>query len=287
MIFALGACVAGLLALLCLPAISRRAMRFAHAAVERQMPISIDEIVAQRDLLRAEFATERRQLEQAMEKVREAHAAEVIQSGRRAAQVGRLSEELSAVTVARDIAEAARKSAERFAHETATENGALQKALYDADGMEARLRDALGALSRDHAALTHKHEALEHVHAEMSIALADLQAAYAEREKTRATLEAAYEQLKLDTSVMRAHAETQAAQIDAHEEAMRVALATESGLRKKVSELESGVASPDDIAALRRTIVEIGREVVRLADERGSVAADASARAPAPATSVH
>lgn len=294
MIFALGACVAGLLALLCLPAISRRAMRFAHAAVERQMPISVDEIVAQRDLLRAEFATERRQIEQALEKVREAHAREMGESGRRAAQVGRLSHELADVTYARNVAETAQKAAERFAHETAAENGTLQKALYDADGMETRLREALGSLSREHAALVRDHETLvrahetlTHAHTEAIGRAATLQSEQDERARSREVLEEAYGQAKLDLSMARAHAETLGAQVDQHEDAMRVALATETDLRRKVADLEHGGSNPADIETLRRTIVEIGREVVRMSEQRREGSADGGQRASTPVGSVH
>src|SRR5262249_50625212 len=108
MIFALGACIAGLLALLCLPAISRRALRMAQIAVERQMPISVDEIVAQRDLLRAEFATERRRLEQAVERAEEIHAQDMVEAGRRTAEIARLGEELARTSMAHGAAVTAR-----------------------------------------------------------------------------------------------------------------------------------------------------------------------------------
>ena len=67
MIFALGFFVAGLLALLFLPAVQRRAARLAARRLEMQLPLSMDEIVAERDQLRAEFAVERRRIEQKLE----------------------------------------------------------------------------------------------------------------------------------------------------------------------------------------------------------------------------
>ncbi|HEY8578608.1 MAG TPA: hypothetical protein VIL72_01885, partial [Beijerinckiaceae bacterium] len=71
MIFALGFLSAGLLSLLFLPAFWRRAMRLSRRRLEMQMPLSMDEIVAERDQLRAEFAAERRRLEQAHEALQE------------------------------------------------------------------------------------------------------------------------------------------------------------------------------------------------------------------------
>src|SRR5947199_9132087 len=67
MIFALGFFVAGLLALLFLPAVQRRAARLAARRLEMQLPLSMEEIVAERDQLRAEFAVERRRIEQKLE----------------------------------------------------------------------------------------------------------------------------------------------------------------------------------------------------------------------------
>ena len=252
MIFALGACVAGLLALLCLPAISRRAMRFAQAAAERQMPISVDEIVAQRDLLRAEFATKQRGFEQAVDHAHAAHTREMETSGRRAAEIGRLTIALSEMTAAHTVSEAARRVAERDANETGAENGSLQKSLYDAEGLLAKMREALSTLRRDHGALSGNHD--------------------------RAVASVA---------ALEAHAAALNLRIDDHEDAARIAMATESDLRVQIAELEKKAVVSGDIATLRRTIVEIGHEVVRLAHRTDARAADADVRASEPASSLH
>ena len=54
MVFALGFLLCGLLTLLFLPAFWRRAVRLSVRRVEMQMPLSMSEIVAERDQLRAE-----------------------------------------------------------------------------------------------------------------------------------------------------------------------------------------------------------------------------------------
>ena len=56
MIFALGFLVAALFGLLFLPAVQRRAARLAGRRLEMLLPLSMEEIVAERDQLRAEFA---------------------------------------------------------------------------------------------------------------------------------------------------------------------------------------------------------------------------------------
>jgi len=63
MFFALGVLVAGLLGLMILPALWRRAVRLSTRRIEMQTPLSMDEVLADRDLLRAEFAVAERRLE--------------------------------------------------------------------------------------------------------------------------------------------------------------------------------------------------------------------------------
>lgn len=239
----------------------------ARIAVERQMPISADEIVAQRDLLRAEFATERRRLEQAAEHAREIHANDMIEAGRRTVELTRVSMNLSQMTAARAEAETARNTAVRHAHETTAENAALQKALYDSDGLETLHREKLAALTTIHADLVGddllKARTIAALETERDAALA-----------ARETAERDLMQMKLDLSILQARAEALAAQIDNHEQAARTAAMTEADLRLKIENYErkavqqaAGVAADaKDIDLLRRTVVEIGQEVVRLAE---------------------
>ena len=235
-------------------------MRFAQIAVERQMPISVGEIVAQRDLLRAEFATERRRVEQALETANAAHAHEMGQSGRRAAEIGRLTGVLDTRTGERDAALVAQATAERSDIETGAENGALQKQLWDADGLERRLRDEL-------ASLRGQHETLTQADAVKAQAVKTLTEERDARASAADTLEAALGEAKLALSLARAEGETLRARLDNSEDSLRAALATEGALRTRIVELERGGPADEDIAMLRRTIVEIGREVVRLAGD--------------------
>ena len=271
MIFALGACIAGLLALLCLPAISRRALRMAQVAVERQMPISVDEIVAQRDLLRADFATERRRLEQAVEHARHIHAHDMIEAGRRSVEAAQLRADLERMTTAHASSEIERAAATRLAHETVAENAALQKALYDSEGFETAHREKLTALTRAHADLV----------GDDMLKARRITALEAERDETateRDARERDLMQAKLDLSILHARAETLAAQIDNHEQAGRTAAATEADLRLRIEDYErkaahgaaGATADAKDFDMLRRAIVEIGQEVVRQAERDGA-----------------
>ncbi len=87
MYFALGFLVAGLIALLSLPAFWRRALRLSMRRLQMLAPMSKEEVIAERDLLRAEFAVRERRLEQEMEAVKAAKADDLVAIGRHAARV--------------------------------------------------------------------------------------------------------------------------------------------------------------------------------------------------------
>lgn len=106
MYFALGFLVAALLALMFLPAFWRRAMRLSMRRLQMLAPMSMEEVVAERDLLRAEFAVRERRLEQEMEALQAARANDMAAAGRYAANVAEAREWLKkAETMHRDMQE--------------------------------------------------------------------------------------------------------------------------------------------------------------------------------------
>jgi chromosome segregation ATPase len=79
--FALGFLCAGLLALLIAPAVWRRAVRLTRKRVEASVPLTLDEIQADRDQLRAEFALSTRRLEMSVKELRDKAAAQLVEIG--------------------------------------------------------------------------------------------------------------------------------------------------------------------------------------------------------------
>ncbi|MGW9820076.1 chromosome segregation ATPase [Methylorubrum extorquens] len=69
MIFGLGFLLASLCALTILPTVSARASRLARRRIEATLPVSVSEVVAERDHLRAEFAVVQRRLERKAEAI--------------------------------------------------------------------------------------------------------------------------------------------------------------------------------------------------------------------------
>src|SRR4051794_4307203 len=152
MIFALGFLVAGLLALLFLPAVQRRAARLSARRLEMLLPLSMEEIVAERDQLRAEFAVDRRRIEQKLEAATEAEAVHMGEIGRQTAAINELNGELSAV---REEVRLLGEAKEALHQETAEAQAALagvQAALAEESGAHAATRESLAALREQHAA---------------------------------------------------------------------------------------------------------------------------------------
>ncbi|HMN74109.1 MAG TPA: hypothetical protein PKA55_19785 [Rhodoblastus sp.] len=150
MIFMLGALSAGLLALLTLPAFWRRALRLTRRRLEMLTPLSMDEVVAERDLLRAEFAAERRRLEQRMETQADAHARDLAELGRRATEIVGLRNDLARLRGEHADLSFRHDATVRDLAEANGERGALIVELNDATGLHQDMRARHDALSAAH-----------------------------------------------------------------------------------------------------------------------------------------
>lgn len=153
MIFALGFLFAGLLTLLFLPAFWRRAVRLSTRRLEMQMPLSMAEIVAERDQLRAEFAAATRRVEQKNEHLADASAVQQAEMGRQTTAIVGLEAQL--VTARKDIDDFKGQLAatERQLREAEGELGALRTEVFDVSGLADRRGAALAALESRHATL--------------------------------------------------------------------------------------------------------------------------------------
>ncbi len=97
MFAALGFLVASLLALMLAPPLWHRAVRLTTRRIEATMPMSVVDIQADKDQLRAEFAIELRRVEVALEKAKDKAARELVESNKRRVEIVVLKEELAAV----------------------------------------------------------------------------------------------------------------------------------------------------------------------------------------------
>lgn len=99
MIFGLGFLLASLCALTILPTVNARAARLARRRIEATLPVSVSEVVAERDHLRAEFAVAQRRLERRVEAVSSRRHADM-------AAIGARTMEAEAAIAARLLSEA-------------------------------------------------------------------------------------------------------------------------------------------------------------------------------------
>ncbi|MFN0264573.1 hypothetical protein ACKTEK_11910 [Tepidamorphus sp. 3E244] len=83
MLFALGFCTAGILAVLAIPVIWRRAAKITGRRIRGALPVSMGEIQADKDQMRAEFAMAARKLERSIEELKQKSARHQAEIGKR------------------------------------------------------------------------------------------------------------------------------------------------------------------------------------------------------------
>ncbi len=93
MYFTLGLLTAGVLALLVTPAIWRRATRLTRQRIESSVPMTLAEIQADKDQLRAEFAMTARRLEMTVDRLRDKSTEQIIEINEKRAEIVRLTNE--------------------------------------------------------------------------------------------------------------------------------------------------------------------------------------------------
>lgn len=295
MLVTLGFLAASLLALAALPALARRADRLARRRAEAAFPLSLAEIAADRDHLRAELAMRERALEQRAESGFAAKAGAMNEIGRRDMAISQLERDLAErrkrvegletelaqteQNLARTREELARESA---GHQTT--QATLSVRVSDLAALEQRLaetRTALSGTSADLAARSHElsetratNGRLEAVLTERDAALATLRSEHAgqhvalvEAGTLRLTLETRRDELagRL-TASEKALAETRTAlaamKVDRDSERLRADAVT-----GRAVEAEAAQASADANAA------KLGAEIARqeAAVKQGSV----------------
>ena len=186
--FALGCIVTGLLALLFTPLLWSRALRLSRKRLQLQVPLSMQEILAERDHLRAAHAVEHLRQEQELARVRAGKDADMIAIGRGTVEAVRLAEE---VETFRKLDEAQRHEIALLTSAVAehkVESSALRRDLAAAHASVETLRGDAEAAVREHARLTEERE----THRSGAAALV---ARLAEHESAQATIERLEEEL--------------------------------------------------------------------------------------------
>jgi chromosome segregation ATPase len=121
MYFGIGFLVAALLALLFVPLVHNRAVRLTMRRLEAATPLSIAEIRADKDQLRAEFAMSTRRLEMSVEQMKARTTGQLAELGKKTEAINQLKRELGEKTAAMFALETRDKNLRDQLHATETE----------------------------------------------------------------------------------------------------------------------------------------------------------------------
>ena len=253
----IGFLIAGLLVIGAIPLVHARAVRLTMKRLEAITPMSMAEIQAEKDQLRAEFAMQTRRLEMSVEQMKAKTTSQLAEIGKKSEAIGRLRLELDAKTEsmfaleARDkqIAEDLRSAEKELAARTAARQAA-EAALADA---QAKLGQLTGNINE--ASLTADSQRVELLALRAQVEV--LKSQIESMEKEAAELE---ERLSLKT------AEAEAGQRQLAEERSR-----SEQLGTRINELERQlVAQTTEAEILDRRVQELGARL----DEQGRLLAE-------------
>ena len=261
--FALGCIVTALCALMFAPVFWNRALRLTRQRLQLQIPYSMQEIYAERDQIRAEFAVERLRLEQELERVQAGKAGHMAEIGRRSMEVTRLAEQLATAKTAeqaldttivdlrqtlidRDADVARLGLGLREAHEHASRLEAATAARTDSTHTDPDQPDGPDEVGRELAAL--KGALSETLEREKSVHLQNSLRAERGRSADRASA-GRIEQLEAENAALRDDLQA------ALQQSSKDFAADDDGLRKSIHDLGLAVAAMS-VAAKRSAAVD-------------------------------
>jgi len=262
LLFALGFLAATLAGLLVAPAIQKRIVRFTEQRMLATMPLSPQEVRAQKDMARAAFAAENARLAQDVRRVREKHTLEMVRTEKLIAEAGAISTE----------------NAELHAQiaDMNIEAGDRRSALRREEMKSEQLRNALVGADREIRARAADIEKLEGTIGRLRADLDNMKIDLAARDTVMENLQSRIGNLKDERDKLR---EDIKASIE-KAKALEIRLSREEGrtrqLETKLTRELAGSADKDN--AIERRIAEIGRlrEKVKTLTAESKEAAKAS-----------
>lgn len=266
----IGFCLAWLTALMVLPAVHNRAMRLARERYD-DLPLSIQEIRAEKDTIRAGFAAATRDLELRIEKLREKTVAHTTDLAKKNQLVDRLKQEIDTVTAALRESET-REQAARDALRDA------KRGFADKDVTLGTAEGEITVLKRDVAAKDIKLRAIENELVAMRSELAS---------RTSALTAAEREIASVSTSLRESASREQAARDDlrdarrgfADKDASLGAFEGEiSALQRELATREAALRKGEhDLAALRSELAGKDAALTRAEKEIAAIKAEIAA----------
>lgn len=230
--FALGFLCAGFLALMVAPAVWRRAVRLTRKRIEASVPLSLGEIQADKDRIRAEFAMSTRRLEMSIKGFREKAAAQVIEINRNREELKQLAAE--------------RSEKDRALSQLEAKGSELRAELRIREDQMQRLADRLAEAEQKLERKAHEMEKLGRMYDDASFAASNRQIELVARESE-------VDKLAGDVSSLRGQrkdGEKRLNELSAENKTLREALKGEKkrigDLEKKIERLMATVADRDE-----------------------------------------
>ncbi len=149
MFFGIGFLVAALLGLVLIPLVHNRAVRLTMRRLEAATPLSMAEIQADKDQLRAEFAMSTRRLELSVEQMKTKTTSQLAELGKKTDAINRLKVELGEKTAAIFALEAREKALRDQLHATEGEHSVKIGSLREAERTLADKQAELAKLATD------------------------------------------------------------------------------------------------------------------------------------------
>ncbi|MER9873865.1 hypothetical protein [Mesorhizobium sp. M0195] len=241
--FVLGFLCAGFLALMIAPAVWRRAVALTRKRVEGSMPLTLAEIQADKDRIRAEFAVSVRRLEMTVKSLREKAAEQLVEIGRDREALKELAAE--------------RQDKNRVVADLTTRGEELRKRDEQLQQLSERLAETERALEKRGLEL----RKLEHMYDDASFSSSSRQIELVARESE-------LQKLASDISLLRGQrkeADRRSQELAAESKALRDALKAEKkrtgDLEKKIERLLATLADREDRLERRE------KELVRLREK--------------------
>ena len=195
MYFGIGFLVAALLGLLFVPLVHNRAVRLTMKRLEASTPLSIAEIRADKDQLRAEFAMTTRRLEMSVDKLKAKTTSQLAELGKKTDAINQLKKELGEKTATIFAVETRDKTLRDQLRATEEEfqikSGALREAERQLADKEAELTKLLGELGERSLQADSQRGVIAALHAQVEahkVSVADYERAVSETQ-TRLTRE--------------------------------------------------------------------------------------------------
>jgi len=239
---ALGFLLGCLLALMLAPPLWNRAVKLTTRRLEATMPMSLIDIQADKDQLRAEFAIELRKVEVALEKAKQKAARELIEANKRRVEIQVLGTEIGTIKGQLQEGENANRvlqqTIKRRLPDLDSRLKAAKKALAELEGVNAELRNTVGSQS----------EALK-------IARTTLHSQRADIERLRHALEA---------GGVRGSGKVDARAVN---EAQRLS----AELSRTQEELERARTGSEEYAFLRREMTRLAQHILAAARTQGTM----------------